>query len=74
MTSPSSPRLAPGGSGIATLPRGLGQARSVLPAPGAEAFTRDLPDAVVRFFDTGHCALETYVEEIAVAIRAFLAV
>jgi pimeloyl-ACP methyl ester carboxylesterase len=43
-----------------------------LPA-GAEAFKRDLPDAVVRFFDTGHFALETHVGEIADAIRAFLA-
>jgi pimeloyl-ACP methyl ester carboxylesterase len=41
--------------------------------PGAEAFKRDMPDAVVRFFDTGHFALETHVEEIAGAIRAFLA-
>jgi len=41
--------------------------------PGAEAFKRDMPGAVVRFFDTGHFALETHVEEIAVAIRAFLA-
>jgi len=32
-----------------------------------------MPDAVVRFFDTGHFALETHVEEIAGAIRAFLA-
>ena len=28
--------------------------------PGAEAFKRDIPDAVVRFFDTGHFALETH--------------
>ena len=41
--------------------------------PGAEAFRRDIPGAVVRFFDTGHFALETHVEEIAGAIRAFLA-
>ena len=41
--------------------------------PGAEAFKRDMPGAVVRFFDTGHFALETHVEEIAAAIRAFLA-
>ena len=41
--------------------------------PGAEAFKRDMPDAVVRFFDTGHFALETHVEEIAGAIRDFLA-
>ena len=41
--------------------------------PGAEAFKRDIPDAVVRFFDTGHFALETHAEEIAAAIREFLA-
>jgi pimeloyl-ACP methyl ester carboxylesterase len=42
-----------------------------LPA-GAEAFKRDIPDAVVRFFDTGHFALETHAAEIATAIRDFL--
>jgi len=42
-----------------------------LPA-GAEAFRRDLPDAVVRFFDTGHFALETHAAEIAAAMRDFL--
>ena len=41
--------------------------------PGAEAFKRDIPDAVVRFFDTGHFALETHAPEIAAAIRDFLA-
>ncbi len=40
--------------------------------PGAEAFKRDIPGAVVRFFDTGHFALETHVAEIAAAIRDFL--
>ena len=40
--------------------------------PGAEAFKRDIPAAVVRFFDTGHFALETHAEEIAAAIREFL--
>jgi pimeloyl-ACP methyl ester carboxylesterase len=40
--------------------------------PGAEAFKRDLPGAEVRFFDTGHFALETHGEEIAEAIREFL--
>ena len=43
-----------------------------LPA-GAEAFKRDIPEAVVRFFDTGHFALETHASEIATAIRDFLA-
>src|SRR6201991_3121223 len=42
-----------------------------LPA-GAEAFKRDLPGADVRFFDTGHFALETHCDEIAAAIRDFL--
>ena len=42
-----------------------------LPA-GAEAFKRDIPDAVVRFFDTGHFALETHAAEITAAIREFL--
>lgn len=40
--------------------------------PGAEAFKRDIPDAVVRFFDTGHFALETHAAEIAAEIRDFL--
>ena len=39
---------------------------------GAEAFRRDIPDADVRFFDTGHFALETHCDEIAAAIRNFL--
>jgi pimeloyl-ACP methyl ester carboxylesterase len=42
-----------------------------LPA-GAEAFKRDLPDADVRFVDSGHFALETHAEEIASAIGEFL--
>jgi len=40
--------------------------------PGAEAFKRDIPNARVQFFDTGHFALETHAAEIAEAIRAFL--
>jgi pimeloyl-ACP methyl ester carboxylesterase len=40
--------------------------------PGAEAFKRDMPAAVVRFFDTGHFALETHAQEIAAAITEFL--
>ncbi len=43
-----------------------------LPA-GAEAFKRDIPQAVVRFFDAGHFALETHAAEIAAEIRDFLA-
>jgi pimeloyl-ACP methyl ester carboxylesterase len=39
---------------------------------GAEAFKRDNPRAVVRFFDTGHFALETHAREVAESIRDFL--
>jgi pimeloyl-ACP methyl ester carboxylesterase len=41
--------------------------------PGAEAFKRDIPQAQVSFFDTGHFALETHASEIAEAIRKFFA-
>src|SRR5438445_645258 len=40
--------------------------------PGAEAFKRDNPGAEVRFYDTGHFALETHCDEIAAVIRDFL--
>jgi pimeloyl-ACP methyl ester carboxylesterase len=40
---------------------------------GAEAFQRDNPNATVQFLDTGHFALETHVEEIALAVRQLLA-
>jgi pimeloyl-ACP methyl ester carboxylesterase len=39
---------------------------------GAEGFKRDIPDAVVRFFDTGHFALETHATEVAATVRDFL--
>jgi pimeloyl-ACP methyl ester carboxylesterase len=42
-----------------------------LPA-GAEAFRQDLPEAQVRFLDTGHFALETHAAAIAQAIARFL--
>jgi pimeloyl-ACP methyl ester carboxylesterase len=42
-----------------------------LPA-GAEAFKRDIPGAVIQFFDTGHFALETHCYEIGSAILKFL--
>jgi pimeloyl-ACP methyl ester carboxylesterase len=42
-----------------------------LPA-GAEAFKRDIRNAEVRFFPTGHFALETHCGEIAAAIQEFL--
>ncbi|SNB70959.1 Pimeloyl-ACP methyl ester carboxylesterase [Arboricoccus pini] len=40
--------------------------------PGAEAYKRDLPNAQVRFLNTGHFALETHAEEIAATIAEFL--
>jgi len=41
--------------------------------PGAEAFKRDIPNAEVHFYDTGHFALETHHHEIGNAILDFLA-
>jgi pimeloyl-ACP methyl ester carboxylesterase len=42
-----------------------------LPA-GATAFQRDVRDAQVEFFETGHFALETHCGPIAAAMRTFL--
>jgi pimeloyl-ACP methyl ester carboxylesterase len=42
-----------------------------LPA-GAKAWKRDIPNADVRFYDTGHFALETHAKEMIPVIRAFL--
>jgi pimeloyl-ACP methyl ester carboxylesterase len=39
---------------------------------GAEAFRTDLPNAQVRFLDTGHFALETHATEIAAAMKDLL--
>ena len=39
---------------------------------GAEAFKRDLPNAIVKLYDTGHFALETHVNEIGAEILKFL--
>lgn len=44
---------------------------SFIPA-GAEAFRKDLPQAVVKYVDSGHFALESHHTEIANAIRTFL--
>lgn len=42
------------------------------PAPGARAYLRDLPDAELHLFDTGHFALEDRLPEIAPLIDDFL--
>ena len=52
-------------------PTSLFQYRELIPR--AEAFRRDNPNAVVQLLDTGHFALETHVEEVALATRQFLA-
>ncbi|QNL51819.1 alpha/beta hydrolase [Olivibacter sp. SDN3] len=39
---------------------------------GAEAYKKDLPDAIVKFYDTGHFALETNVTEISTDIMDFI--
>lgn len=40
--------------------------------PGAEAFRRDVPGAVVRYVDSGHFALETHAHEIGRMMVEFL--
>jgi pimeloyl-ACP methyl ester carboxylesterase len=40
---------------------------------GAEAYRKDLPNAQVRFLDTGHFAIETHTMEIAAAMKEFFA-
>jgi pimeloyl-ACP methyl ester carboxylesterase len=39
---------------------------------GAKAFQKDIPNATVKFLPTGHFALETHLQEIAIAMRVFL--
>ncbi|RYC37207.1 alpha/beta fold hydrolase [Pectobacterium zantedeschiae] len=39
---------------------------------GAEAWKRDIPYADIRFYDTGHFALETHANDIIPVIHAFL--
>jgi pimeloyl-ACP methyl ester carboxylesterase len=41
---------------------------------GAEAFRKDIPDAQVKFLDTGHFAIETHAEEIVAAMKEFFEV
>jgi pimeloyl-ACP methyl ester carboxylesterase len=40
--------------------------------PGANAFKRDIRNAEVHFYDTGHFALETHCQEIGATILEFL--
>lgn len=45
----------------------------IFPASGAEAYKKDLKNLEFYLYDTGHFALESYGDEIAKKIRAFLA-
>ena len=40
---------------------------------GAQAFRRDIPNAVVHLLPTGHFALETHLEDVVMSMRKFLA-
>jgi pimeloyl-ACP methyl ester carboxylesterase len=40
--------------------------------PGAEAFKRDNPNAEIHFYEAGHFALETHVQEMGAEIHRFL--
>ena len=41
-----------------------------LPA-GAEAYKKDIPGAIVKFYPTGHFALETHLAEIGHLLNRF---
>lgn len=49
-----------------------GRNDSIFPEPGANAYLRDVPDAELHLFDTGHFALEENLPEIASLIAGFL--
>jgi pimeloyl-ACP methyl ester carboxylesterase len=44
----------------------------IFPPDGAHPYLRDLPDAQLHFFDTGHFALEEKLDEMVPVIRSFL--
>jgi len=50
-----------------------GKNDKIFPADGAHPYRRDLPDAELHLFDTGHFALEDKADEIVPIIRHFLA-
>jgi len=50
-----------------------GKNDAIFVSAGAAPYQRDLPNAEVHLFDTGHFALETHGEEIANLMRDFLA-
>jgi len=40
--------------------------------PGATAFKKDVPNAIVKFVDAGHFALESHLEVIGQEMLSFL--
>ncbi|CAN1546849.1 MhpC Predicted hydrolases or acyltransferases (alpha/beta hydrolase superfamily) [Flavobacteriaceae bacterium] len=44
----------------------------IFPASGAEAYKKDLKNIDFHLYDTGHFALESYSDEMTIAIRSFL--
>ena len=44
----------------------------IFPASGAEAYKKDLKNIDFHLYDTGHFALESYSDEMTIAIRNFL--
>jgi hypothetical protein len=56
-------------SGIRVRPPG--RTATLLPVPSARAYLRDLPDAELHLFDTGHFALEDRLPKIALLIADF---
>ncbi|GAA3240770.1 alpha/beta hydrolase [Actinocorallia longicatena] len=49
-----------------------GRNDAFFPEAGARAYLRDLPEAELHVFDTGHFALETHLPEISTLIEEFL--
>lgn len=49
-----------------------GKNDAIFPAPGAQTYLRDLPDAELHLLDSGHFALEDKGSEIAGLMKAFL--
>lgn len=49
-----------------------GKNDTIFPEPGAHPYLRDLPEADLHLFDTGHFALEDKLDEMAPLIRDFL--
>ncbi|HVI49569.1 MAG TPA: alpha/beta fold hydrolase [Chitinophaga sp.] len=49
-----------------------GEHDTIFPGSGARAYLKDLPDAELHLFNSGHFILEEHAEEVAVLIKKFL--